>query len=282
MIKKESGKNKEVYKVAEQGCDLENLEFEIKPMLDYYHIEYPSESEIDKTIKTLMTYMPTRKKSNFFIKKIIFLLRNAWREFSHISLFFWISNSLFYVSGLVLIFMWDFNPYLTVMFLSPIPFILGLIEVFKGREEGMAELEMTLKHSYQEILLSKMVVVSSYNLVLNLFITIILSLSMKDVWTWKLILYWMTPFTVVSLLALVIESKIRNSYTTSSITMLIWLTITTRLAISTEIQKWIESIHVTYFVLINLLSVMIAVKLFIRKGEELAFDNTESNKKVWR
>jgi len=266
-----------------QDAEIELLDFEMKQIFDNYHVEYPSDDEIKATIKVIRNSIPVNeKKTDVICKKSFSLLKNSLREFNHISSVFWISNISFFIFGLIMIFLGRFNPYLTVMFLSPIPFVLGLIEVFKSRDRGIAELEMTLKHSYQQIVLSRMVVVGCYNLVLNVSITVILSLFMKEVWIWKLIFYWSTPFTVVSVMTLIIESRIRNSYTTASVSIGIWLTFTSCLILFEQTIEWFENIDVVYFIILNFLAITILINLVIRKGGHFAFSSRTFIEKVWR
>lgn len=279
----ESEKSSNLENSILQDAEIELLEFEMKQILDNYHVEYPSDDEIKATIKVIRNSIPVNeKKTDVICKKSFLLLKNSLREFNHISSFFWISNISFFIVGLIMIFLGRSNPYLTVMFLSPIPFVLGLIEVFKSRNLGIAELEMTLKHSFQQIVLSRMVVVGCYNLVLNVSITVILSLFMKEVWIWKLIFYWSTPFTVVSVITLIIESRIRNSYTTASVSIAIWLTFTSCLFLFEQTIEWFENIDVVYFIILNFLALTILIYLVIRKGEHLAFSSRTFIKKVWR
>lgn len=258
--------------------ELEELEREMAPFLREYHVEYPSDPEIEAAIGTVRSsYVPMKKKrSRLLYEKMLSLLQRSGREFSQISLFFWISNSLFFLLGLIAILAGPLDPYMTVMFLAPIPLILGLVEILKSRNEGMAELEMTTKHSLQEIMLSKMVIVGSFNLLLNVLVTLILPSFTEGIWLWKLILYWMTPFTVVSAIAFVVASKSRNGYATMGVTMVIWVAISSGIIISQQINLWLESVHVLYYIALNILAVTVLtlqIYRFKRRGVSFEFNH---------
>lgn len=164
---------------------------------------------------------------------------------------------LFFLVGFIIVFIGDGDPYFSAMCLAPIPFVLGLIEVFKSRDQGMAELEWTTRHSLQEIILSKTVIVGSFNLLLNLTFTLVFPFFLEDVWLWKLILFWMTPFTVVSAIALIISGIVRNGYGTAIIVLAVWAGISYGIIVTERSNPWLEQIHVFYYILLNIVAVSV-------------------------
>lgn len=245
-------------------------------LLEEYDVEFPSESQMNGTIDVLRPYVPAKKKRFFLYKKMYSALQSASREFVHISLFFWLSNSLLFMAGLSAVFLKESNPYFSVMFLAPIPFIIGLIEVLKSRNENMAELEATFKHSLQEIILSKMVVVGAFNLFLNIIFTLIVPIFADDIWIWKLILYWLTPFTVMSALTFLIASRLRNSYVMVSVSLTIWAAVSYGIILSELATHWIESIHVLYYIALNVFAIAalsVQISRFRNRGVDFEFDH---------
>ncbi|GAA0615303.1 hypothetical protein GCM10009001_35750 [Virgibacillus siamensis] len=271
--------------MSRRGCenqdslDKELLEQErrLAGLLDEYDVEFPSDLEMENTIDAIRPYVPIKKRKTLLLyEKMIPLLQRSGHEFINISLLFWVSNTLFYIVGLLVIFLEGVNPYLTAMFLAPIPLIFGLIEVLKSRNEGMAELEMTMKHSLQEIVLSKMVIVGGFNLILNVLFTLILPLFTDGIWLWKLILYWMTPFTVVSAFSFLITSKLRNSYAATSVSMVIWVIISFGVIISQQTNNWLDDIHVFYYIALNISAVtvlIVQIYRFSKRSVSFEFNN---------
>ncbi|HET7627080.1 MAG TPA: hypothetical protein VFK44_01715 [Bacillales bacterium] len=252
------------------GKDREDLE----QILGEYDVEFPSETQITATIDALRPHVPEKKrKTYFFYKKMRELLRTSTREFSTIHPLFWAANGLFFALGLVILFAENLDPYLTVMFLSPFPLIFGLLEVLKSQSEGMAELEMSLKHSLQEVMLSKMVIVGGYNLLLNVLMTLIVPFFADDIWLWKLILHWMTPFTVFSAIAFAAVGKIKRSAVAVSATVVIWAAVSYGIILSEQATHWLESIQTIYYAALNMLAVAVFILQFyrmMRKGDSVA------------
>jgi hypothetical protein len=145
--------------------ELFELEQEVLIRLDEYDVEFPSESEIMMTVDAIRPYVPTTEniwKTSY--EHLSTIVKHSVNEVFHISPLFWIANSLLLVISLTAIFSVELNPYLAMMFLAPLPTITGLVEVLRSKNNGMAELEMSLKFSWQELIISKMLVVGSFNL----------------------------------------------------------------------------------------------------------------------
>src|SRR5699024_670438 len=120
----------------------ETIENELKELT----VDYPSEDEIEQTIFALYEHMPEQKKTiTSRLEQIKELLILSGKEFMHISPYFWIANAIFLIFGAGSTYFFNANPFITLFVLSPLPFLTGLLEVFKSKNEGLAELEMTLK-----------------------------------------------------------------------------------------------------------------------------------------
>lgn len=241
--------------------DMENewasFDAEMKHALNHYSVEYPDESQIQRTINTLRPYVPQKKL--LLKRQLQLLIFMAVQEFSYINPLFWITNSTLFVIGCILILTGQSNPYLLSMSIAPIPFILGVTEIFKSWQQNMHELELTTKHSLQEIMLSKMVLIGVFNILLNVLTTLVVSLIIPNVWIWKLILYWLTPFTVIAAFTFLIASKFRNGYVAAVASLVIWLSIISGMAISENIKLWLENMQTINCLLLILLSVALLV-----------------------
>ncbi|MFT8322029.1 MAG: hypothetical protein ABF649_14100 [Bacillus sp. (in: firmicutes)] len=248
--------------VKKEEAELDEAFLEIEQELGYslteFDVEFPSEEEIMTTIQVLRPYVPQKEKTwkqLYDYSKII--LKHSLNEVFYVSPLFWIANSIFLVTCLLGIFLTKESPYLIIMIFAPIPTITGLIEVIKSRNIGMAELEISLKFSFQEIILSKMVVVGGFNAVINLLATWVLSISYPTILIGKLLLYWITPFSVITALSLMLVSKIRNVYFITA-GIVLWVVCSSMLSQTSFIKK-IEGVPVAVFIFICIISAIMAL-----------------------
>ncbi|MBM7660268.1 putative membrane protein [Bacillus mesophilus] len=200
---------------------MDNLEFK----LDDYDVEYPSESEMMMTIESLRPYMPAKvNRWEVFAARSTSITKHALTEVYYMSPFFWIANVLFMMIAISAVILTKVNPATVIFLLAPIPTLTGLIEVIKSRNAGMAELEMSFKFNLQEVILSRMVAIGAFNLLINNMLTLIISQwNHYDILAWELMLYWVTPFTVITSIALALVTRFRQMYTVT-IGIVIWMT----------------------------------------------------------
>lgn len=242
----------------DEDKEVDELVKELGFMLNEFDVEYPSESEMMMTIDAIRPYVPVKvNKWKITPGNIASILRHSYQEVFNISRLFWVLNSLFLFAGLVAVFAMDQNPYVIMMLVAPIPTLSGLLEVLKSRNAGMAELEMSLKFSLQEIILSKMLVVGGFNLIINMIFTFVISNFYHEIWIWKLMLYWITPFTLITAVSLVIVNRIRNSYSITAV-LVSWIGIGMLLN-QTQFVNKIESIPAPMFILITVSAVGIII-----------------------
>lgn len=191
-------------------------------MLDEFSVDFPSEEEIEKTIMEIHHYVPAPKSKAFNLGNIKNLLLLSGKEVMYISHLFWILNLAFLVFGSILTFWGHSNPYWTLFILSPLPFVTGLIEVFKSRNHGLVELESSFKYTAQQVILSKLFIVGLFNIVLNvgLIAAFAFELHIRFNLT-ALLTFWVMPFTLLSAISLVISTKFR-SVMSSPMLIAIW------------------------------------------------------------
>jgi hypothetical protein len=226
---------------------IEDLEQEMESLLDEYDVEYPAEGQIMMTIDAMKPYVPIRKnKWKAACKGMAAITKQAYQEVFYMSALFWTANGLLMTAALIGVMIANVNPYLTMLMLTPIPTMTGLIEVLKSRNAGMAELEMSFKYSFQEIILSKMMVVGGFNLFINLVLTLSLSMFNQEILISKLLLYWLAPFTCVSALALLFVRRFRHIYAVTS-AVVVWIAFS-RFISEPVIIKRVESLPAELYV----------------------------------
>lgn len=146
--------------------------------------------------------------------------------------------------------------YFTIMLLAPIPTIVGVLEMMKSKSSGMMELELSLKYSWQELILARMLVVGGFNVGIDLVFMLGISLMMPQVWLGKLLLFWLTPFTVLMAVSLVIVSRFRKLHVVTA-TLVCWIGLSTVIQETELHQLMVEIPPVVYVAVIAVASVFI-------------------------
>ncbi|MFD1738402.1 hypothetical protein ACFSCX_17905 [Bacillus salitolerans] len=252
--------------------DLERSLNKLEFTLDDYDIEYPSETEIMKTIDTLRPYVPVKvNKWEHFKTYVSLIVKQSLTEVYYMSPLFWLTNVVFILIALSAVYLSKESPYTVIFFLAPIPTLTGLIEIFISRNRGMAEIEMSCKYNLQEVILSKMVVVGGLNLLVNIILTVIISLFIRDALVWELMLYWVTPFTVITSISLAVVTRFRQTYTIT-IGLILWIAMGSILS-----QVYIvERVPVLFYLIVTVLAVVaivIQMKTILKRGISYEFNH---------
>ncbi|MBS4216776.1 hypothetical protein KHA96_00435 [Bacillus sp. FJAT-49711] len=191
--------------------DLEmNNDNELEMWLEEFKIELPEEGKIEETIAMLHQYVPEKKES-LLTRYIPSLLKNAYKESIKFSIAFWISNLLYLIVGLSFVLVAD-DPYMALFLLAPLPVLVGIVDIFRSRDEGLLELELSLKHSPSQIILSKLLIIGIFNLVCNLVLFFIIHFFAEPVILGDLLRYWALPYTVTIALCLFLSIKFRTIF----------------------------------------------------------------------
>jgi len=186
-------------------------------------VPYPDAGEVDRTIAAVRLHMSMKMKKRGARDRLKRLLQLTVTEVSVISLFYWIVSAALYVAGFIIIGLHlNVVPELVLFTLSPIPFLLGLAEVFRGRDEGMLELEMSCTFNAPSIMLSKLTIVGLYNIGLNVLCSLVFVHFAEQAYLGTITLLWMVPFTIMSGLGLLVALYSRGSTAMSSM-LVIWL-----------------------------------------------------------
>jgi len=192
----------------ELPAELSDVEFE--KMIDAIHkyeVKFPDEAKINQTVQIAMLHLQTEKSKMTILRDLLCLAR---LEITFFNRSYWFFSLLIYIVGGIFI-GFGINPYVVMLGIAPMPFILGLIEVFRNRENGMLELEASCKFNAASVILAKLIVTAIYNVVLNFVASIIFNMLNQSVTISLLTMYWLTAFTVVCGIALVIMTQIRSS-----------------------------------------------------------------------
>lgn len=237
---------------------LDEQEFKaLKKILSDYTVPFPSDYQIEATVKTLKQYVPSKQKNyEGYSEKLQILFSRALTEAGLISKTYWLSSVVLFVMGYLLTSVINNNYYYGVAILAPIPFILGLLEVLKGREQGVLEIELTCKISAREIMLSRLVVIGLYNTFLNTLFSAITSLIMPEVVLWKIMISWIAPFTFISCLALWLAMRVRGGFAVTAV-LSIWMVAVLAVLSSQPALRYLAQVDALVYMIVSGLGVIL-------------------------
>ncbi|MFJ5763151.1 hypothetical protein ACIQAA_29360 [Neobacillus sp. NPDC093182] len=198
------------------------MDRKIEDYLDSYSVDFPNADEMESSIEYIMAQVgPVENRVGTVQGRAKALVSNSIVELQNFGWMFWNLNSIFLVLGIISLVRLDTNPYLTAFFLAPLPFIVGLFEIMKSKEEGLIELEMTFQYNTQQVLTSRLLVVGFYNLLINFLVSAVCIVVNPEVVFIKLFFSWTVPYVFVSGLAFLFALQTRGTVV-SGILLAIW------------------------------------------------------------
>ncbi|WGX74788.1 hypothetical protein QJS64_11620 [Paraclostridium bifermentans] len=262
--------------------DIENEKFEIlldeefldiENFLNSYIVKEVNEENIDLTIDKLRNYMPQNKNEEIIKNENMNLYSKVRTSIGLLKMQFNIFNKLYLIASIILVLCGvigtiklNLNPYLCAYTVSPIPILIGLAEILRGKEENMWELELSYKYSFREILFAKLLIVSTTAIALTLVTSLILTGTYSEVSLLRIINICLIPTCFISLISLILASIYRgmNSIVLSTS---IWIVVSNM--VDNDIINYIVNVNnYKLFLVLILLFVLtiIALKLFYKKS----------------
>ena len=269
-------KNHNIHKLRCENIEDEQFEnlleadlMDIEDYLDSYVVNQVDEEKIDSTIDILKAYMPkeevetAKKDIRIFdvIKENIGLVK---LQLSLISKSYLILSLLLILVGTIATVKLNLSVYLSASIIAPIPILLGIFEIIKGREENVWELELSYKYSLREIILSRLIIIN----VISILISIIISINLNNIYSqinlFNMISIWLIPIFAISSISLVITSVYR-SMNSIALCMAIW--ILGAMGISLY-EKMADIANINLFIALGIsaIGVVISSKLFYKKS----------------
>lgn len=260
--------------------DLNDIEFdnlidedlkEIEVFLDSYIVKKVDEEKIENTIDALREYVPKQAKQSIVIKLKQALIGNIksivnLTEFniSLVSKSYWILSLVIILLGVIATKKFNFNIYSSAIIMSPIPVLLGIFELIKGKEENVWELELSYKYSLKETLLCKLVIILIFSILTSLIMTVALYNTNCEISLLKMIKLSLIPMFITSAISLVIVSLYRNS-NSICVCVVIWM-----IQAATIDEKTIENIltidnlTIVFMLIVSIILTVYASKLFYK------------------
>lgn len=262
--------------------DIENEDFEIlldeefldiENFLNSYIVKAVNEENIDLTIDKLRNYMPQNKNEEIIKNENMDLYSKVRTSMGLLKMQFKIFNKLYLIASIILVLCGvigtiklNLNPYLCAYTVSPIPILIGLAEILRGKEENMWELELSYKYSFREILFAKLVIISTTAIALTLVTSLILTGTYSEVSLLRIINICLIPTCFISLISLILASTYRgmNSIVLSTS---IWIVVSNM--VDNDTINYIVNVknYKLFLVLILLFGLtMVASKIFYKKS----------------
>ncbi|MEH7444145.1 hypothetical protein V7201_17670 [Bacillus sp. JJ1122] len=239
------------------------IDYDIKEYLDSYKVDFPNEDEIEASIEFIMVQVPVKdRKSAILARKAKTLVMNSSRELINFSWLFWGLNGLFLLLGVISLLSVHFNPYMTVFALAPLPFFTGIFEILKSKDEGLVELELTLKYNAQQIMTSRLLVVGLYNFAVNLVISAITVAVYPEVLFVKLFLAWTIPYVFVTGVAFFIALKTKG-IVASGTTIAIWFAFCYVGLMTPEVTEFVHEINLFPAAALVLMGIVIWIAVIV-------------------
>lgn len=260
--------------------DLNDIEFdnlidedlkEIELFLDSYMVKKVDDEKIENTIDVLREYIPKQAKEGIAIKLKQSLIGNiksiinlAQFNISLVSKSYWIISLVLILLGVIATKKFNFNIYSSAIIMSPIPVLLGIFELIKGKEENVWELELSYKYSLKETLLCKIVIILIFSILISLIMTATLYNTNCEISLLKMIKLSLIPMFVTSAISLIIVSLYRNS-NSIGVCVAIWM-----IQAATIDEKTIENIltidnlTIIFTLIVSIILTIYASKLFYK------------------
>lgn len=188
-----------------------------KEMLHQYHVPHGAEEDISRTIlvgqKVMEEMVPSKTAFSVLLRE----------QAKYISPFLWMTQLIAIIMTILLsIHLTD--PYIEIQrilfTLTPILAFFAVPELIKSMVYGMAELEDTCKNSVSKILVARLFIIGSVNLVALTIMITFLSIQHQIPFT-QVVLYGLVPFNIVNGIHLLVFHfvKIRSSAASISISL---------------------------------------------------------------
>lgn len=275
--------NKTPSKINNMKCDnINDYEFEnlleedlldIESFLDNYIVKKVDEEKIDLTIETLRGYMPKKAGEWLIASKKNCILNKIKANVEILKMQFILFNKMYIIASLILTLgaligtmKYNLNPYLSSYTISPIPILLGLVEVLRGKEEGVWELELSYRYSFREIVFAKLTIIGITSIGISFLMSFILANTYSEVNLLKIINTSLIPICFISIVSL-ITASIYRSMNSIALSAGVWI-ICSNMVDSNTFKNIANVSNLKLFLIVVILGILtgISLKVFYKKS----------------
>lgn len=242
---------------------------DIEDFLDSYVVSKVDEEKIDSTIDVLKLHMPKEevqhvKVQEYLLDRIKENISLVKFQFSLISKVYFIASLLLILLGTITTIRLNLSIYLSASIIAPIPILIGIFEIIKGREENVWELELSYKYSLREIVFSRLIIINVVSVLISIMMSLILNNAYSQINLLKMISIWLIPIFLVGSVSLIVTSFYRG-INSIALCISIWILG----AMSIRVYETIADItHINTFMIlgISVIFTLVSMKFFYKKS----------------
>lgn len=269
-------KNRSIHSLRCKSIEDEQFEelleedlLDIEDFLDSYVVREVENERVESTIDILKTYMPKEEVKvisyqETFSERIKNNIELVKFQFGLISKVYFVASLLLILVGTITTIKLNLSIYLSAAIIAPIPILLGIFEIIKGRDENVWELELSYKYSLREIIFSRLIIINLVSILISIFMSVILKNTYSGINLLKMISIWLIPIFLIGSISLIISSFYRSI---NSITLCLAIWILGAMSISMY-EKIADITYINTFIVlgISVIFALISMKLFYKKS----------------
>ena len=227
----------------------EELDRDIEDFLAVYTVPKVDDEKIDETIEVLRAYMPAKKKEY----SVRTLMKN---EITYIDKYYFILSIISMFAGIILRKGLNVSLYESMLYISPLPLLIGVYTVIRGRSEKMWELEKSFKYSYSKVILARILIVMISAAVLDSIVCVYLQYGEGFDTMVRLMCSWIIPMCTLCSSNLLIMKK-TSGFTSMAVTSVLWFM--TVLLLGSDIAKLLAVSRVNILAILSAASFILTV-----------------------
>lgn len=241
---------------------------------DVPQVEEPSLMAVIESLRTFVPEAVEEGLQSFSKSRRSGFWQTAQRIVRSVPAGYWMCSALSYVVATLLCASGDMNPYIALLLVGPVPALLGVREVFRGREQGMSEIEMACTQSALQVLFAKMSLTALFSLGMNTVLCLVAS-SVFGLEVWRAIALGLAPWACLSGVGLWIATRLRSGPVIMAL-LVSWLGGGGVLFTTSWVSRWLLSLNPLAYISVGLtgftLLCLFAMALHRRKGVEWIVD----------
>lgn len=242
---------------------------DIEDFLDSYVVSEVDEEKIDSTIDVLKSHMPKEevqhvKVQEYLLDRIKENISLVKFQLSLISKVYFIASLLLILLGTITTIRLNLSIYLSASIIAPIPILIGIFEIIKGREENVWELELSYKYSLREIVFSRLIIINIVSVLISIMMSLILNNAYSQINLLKMISIWLIPIFLVGSVSLIVTSFYRG-INSIALCISIWILGVMNISVYETIA---DITHINTFMIlgISVIFTLASMKLFYKKS----------------
>lgn len=269
-------KNRSIHSLRCKSIEDEQFEelleedfLDIEDFLDSYVVREVEKERVESTIDILKTYMPKEevkviKYKETFSERIKNNIELVKFQLGLISKVYFVASLLLILVGTITTIKLNLSIYLSAAIIAPIPILLGIFEIIKGRDENVWELELSYKYSLREIIFSRLIIINSVPILISISMSVILNNTYSGINLLKMISIWLIPIFLIGSISLIISSFYRSI---NSIALCLAIWILGAMSISMY-EKIADITYINTFIVlgISVVFALVSMKLFYKKS----------------